>query len=264
MTAADPIGVFDSGVGGISVLREIRRALPAEDLIYFADSGHAPYGDRPESFIGDRAAAVVDFLVRGGAKAIVVACNTVTGVAVETLRARFALPIVAMEPAVKPAAAMTKRGVIGVLATSRTLAGERFARLLSKHAAGVDVVLQSCAGLVEQVERGDFDGPETRRLVERFVSPLRDRGADVIVLGCTHYPFVSALIAEVAGPGVTIVDPAEAVARELTRRLRVEGLTRGGTAPGRERFVTSGSIEDVRILLGRLWEDGVQVEAGAA
>jgi glutamate racemase len=246
------IGVFDSGVGGLSLLREIRRELPDEDVIYVADSGHAPYGDKPVDVIRQRSSAIVEFLVNQGAKAVVVACNTATSVAVDGLRRAFAIPIVAIEPAVKPAAATTRSGVVGVLATSQTIASPRFARLTDTFAAGVDVVAQPCPGLVEQIEQGDLSGPATRALVEAYVRPLVERGADTLVLGCTHYPFVSEVIAEIAGADVAIVDPAAAVARELRRRLEEGKLLAGATRPGRLSVWSSGSSEALAVLLGRL------------
>jgi glutamate racemase len=254
-----PVGVFDSGVGGLSVLREIRRALPAEDLIYVADSGYAPYGDRPAEYVQARAVAMVEFLIGTGAKAVVVACNTATGIAVDALRAQFALPIVAVEPAVKPAAARTASGVIAVLATTQTLTAQRYARLVQAHAGTVQVLSQACPGLVERVEAGELSNAETRALVGRFVRPLVEKGADTIVLGCTHYPFVADLIQEVAGPGVTIIDPAVAVARELRRRLESNGLLAPDGRLGSEQFWTTGQVEDVQRVIAQLWAGDVRV-----
>jgi glutamate racemase len=246
------IGVFDSGVGGLSLLREIRRELPHEDLIYVADSGHAPYGDKPVDIIRQRSAAIVQFLVGEGAKAVVVACNTATSVAVDGLRREWTIPIVAIEPAVKPAAAATRSGVVGVLATSQTIASPRFARLTDAFAGGVEVIAQACPGLVEQIEKGDLSGAATRALVDAYVAPLVERGADTLVLGCTHYPFVTELIADVAGAAVTIVDPAAAVARELRRRLDERSLATDRTEPGRLAVWSSGSTEALAVLLERL------------
>ena len=191
MAADDPIGVFDSGVGGLSVLHDVRRELPHEHLLYVADSVHAPYGDRTQAFVEARSIAIVRFLVTQGAKAIVVACNTATSMAVDALRSEFSLPCVAMEPAVKPAVSITKSGVIGVLATTATLSSPRFARLVSHFGSDVDVVLQACPGLVEHVEKGELAHDATRALVEQYVRPLVARGADTLVLGCTHYPFLA-------------------------------------------------------------------------
>lgn len=259
MKTEDPIGVFDSGVGGLSVLREIRRELPGEQLLYVADSGHAPYGDKPAELIQARAVAIVEFLVSQHAKAIVVACNTATGVAIRMLRARFWLPIIAMEPAVKPAAAHTRSGVIGVLATSRTIASDNFAKLHERFGADVKIMMQACPGLVEQVEAGELSGEKTRALIERYVTPLLAQGADTLVLGCTHYPFLAALIREIAGPTVTIIDPSAAIARELRRRLSGAGLLSTQSRTGTEQFWTSAAPGATQPIIAQLWQEGVAV-----
>jgi glutamate racemase len=246
-----PIGVFDSGVGGLSVLVEIRRELPHEDLLYVADSGHAPYGDKPADEIEERAHAIVGFLVTHGAKAIVVACNTATGVSVDALRARWPMPIVGIEPAIKPAVATTKSGVVGVLATTQTIASPRFARLVETFGTGVDVVAQACPGLVERIEEGDASGPATRDMVADYVRPLIEKGADTIVLGCTHYPFITPLIAQVAGPAIAIINPAAAVARELRRRLERAGSLTAASGPGATRYWSSGPPQHLQSILRR-------------
>jgi len=254
-----PIGVFDSGVGGLSVLREIRRELPSEDLLYVADSAHAPYGDRDATFIRERALAIVEQLDQVPVKAVVVACNTATGLAVDALRARYSLPIVAIEPAVKPAALQTRSGVIGVLATTQTLASARFSKLVDTHAAGVKVVVQASPGLVERVEAGDLTGSDTLALVSRYVDPLVQDGADAIVLGCTHYPFLRAAIEQAAGPAVRIIDPAVAVAREVRRRLAAVDLLSPDSDPGTERVWTTGPPERTRSVVAALWGPGIDV-----
>jgi glutamate racemase len=259
MSDTRPIGVFDSGVGGLSVLREIRRELPAEDLIYVADSGYAPYGDRAEDYVRGRAIAIMEFLREQNVKAVVVACNTATGIAVDALRARYSEPIVAIEPAVKPAAAQTRSKVVGVLATTQTLAGQKFAKLVSTHAGEVEVLTQACPGLVEQVERGALASESTRSLVEQYLRPLLDKGADTIVLGCTHYPFVSDVIRDVAGPAVNIIDSAGPVARELRRRLQQNGLLAAEPRAGMETFWTTGSPEQVATVIEQLWSRRVDV-----
>jgi glutamate racemase len=248
-----PIGIFDSGVGGLSVLLEVRRELPHEDLLYVADSGHAPYGEKPVDFIERRATGIVNFFITQGAKAVVVACNTATGTAIESLRARWPLPIVGIEPAIKPAVAITKSNVVGVLATSQTIASARFARLADTFGSGIHIVAQPCPGLVEQIEKGDLSGDDTRALIEQYVRPLVEQGADTLVLGCTHYPFVREMIAAVAGPSVTIIDPAPAVAREVRRRLEQRGMLAQATDRGAARFWTSGEpaqLERMLELLG--------------
>jgi glutamate racemase len=259
--AENPIGVFDSGVGGLSVLREIRRELPGEDLLYVADSGHAPYGDKSTQLIEARSIAIVEFLVSQHAKAIVVACNTATGAAIATLRARFPVPIVAMEPAVKPAAAHTKSGVIGVLATSGTIASENFAKLHARFGADVNILVQACPGLAEQVETGDLSGDKTRALIEQYVVPLLEQGADTIVLGCTHYPFLASLIQEIAGPTVAIIDPAAAIARELRRRLASIKQLSPEARAGTERFWTSAVPGKAKPIISQLWQADIDVRS---
>ena len=256
---AGSIGVFDSGVGGLSVLRHVRALLPAEDLVYVADSGHAPYGDRPPAWIRSRSLQLAGWLVGQGAKAIVIACNTATAAAGAALRERLAVPVIAMEPAVKPAAAVTRTGVVGVLATTGTLESARFAALLDRFAADVEVVAQPCPGLVEQVERGELDSPATRVLVARFVAPLLARGADTVVLGCTHYPFLRDAIAAVVGPGVTLVETGAAVAREVEARLAEAGLLSPAGPPGRDRIFTTGGPE-ATAAARRLWPAPAEVE----
>jgi glutamate racemase len=247
------IGVFDSGVGGLSVLREIRRELPFENLLYVADSGYAPYGDRPAAFVQQRSRTVVEFLIGKGAKAIVVACNTATAVAVDSLRSIFTMPVIAIEPAVKPAAATTRSGVVGVLATTNTLTSTKFVKLVEQYADGASVLTQASPGLVEQVESGELSGERTRALVERYVDPLLEEGADTLVLGCTHFPFLTPLIQEVAGPNVAVIDPAVAVAREVRRRLKTAAFLSASTTPGWEQFWTSGPVDAVAPLVSRLW-----------
>jgi glutamate racemase len=256
-----PIGVFDSGLGGLSVLRHARARLPDEDFLYVADSGHAPYGERSADWIRERCLELGGFLIGHGAKALLIACNTATAAAAATLRERWPqLPVIGMEPAVKPAAAATRSGTVGVLATTGTLASARFAALLDTFGRDVHVVTRSGSGLVEAVERGELDTPVTRALVESHVAPLIAEGADVIVLGCTHYPFLRPLIEQVAGPAVGVIDTGDSVARQLVRKLDAAGLRRSGHAGG-ERFWSSAPPAAAREVLGRLWHDDARIEA---
>jgi glutamate racemase len=248
-----PVGVFDSGVGGLSVLRALRLELPYEHFLYAGDSGCAPYGDRPAEFVVERATTITEFLIGQGAKAVVVACNTATAVAVESLRARFEIPIVAIEPAVKPAASRTRSRVVGVLATTGTLSSPNVGKLLASYGSDVEFVIQPCPGLADQVEKGEIASDATRALVRRYMRPIIDKGGDIVVLGCTHYPFLRPLIQEVAGPAVEVIDPATPVARELRRRLERAGLVNGSTAPGTERFWTTGVVEIVGPIVRQLW-----------
>ncbi len=258
MSANRPIGVFDSGVGGLTVLREIRRELPHEDLLYVADSAHAPYGDQALEAIEARAIAIAEFLLERDAKALVVACNTATGAAVRILRARYAVPVIAMEPAVKPAVAHSRSGVVGVLATRQTLASEKFSHLLARNSGAAEVLAQACPGLVERVEAGDLDGAETRALLAAHLRPLLARGADTLVLGCTHYPHLAPLIADLAGPGVQVLDSGAAVARQVRHRLAEAGLLAPPRA-GREYFWTSGHPTRLRQVMEMLWGAGIEL-----
>ncbi len=260
MPALQPIGVFDSGFGGLTVLREIRRLLPHEDLLYVADSAHAPYGDKAMSHSETRSVAITEHLLEQGAKAIVVACNTASGAAAQLLRTRYSVPIVAMEPAVKPAVERTRSGVVAVLATRQTLASQTFSVLLGRLGQGVEILLQPCPGLVEQIEAGDLNGEHTRELLAGYLAPLIARGADTLVLGCTHYPYLTTLIEELAGPGVQVLNSGAAVARQLQRRLSEATLLAPRQAPGRERFWTSGHPAVVRDLMTRLWQAEISLE----
>jgi glutamate racemase len=255
MPPSAPVGVFDSGVGGLSVVREMRALLSALDIRYFSDALHVPYGDKPEDFVCARAVAISDFLLTRGAGALVVACNTATAAAVAALRARFAVPIVAIEPAVKPAAAATLSGIVGILATASTLQSRRYAELLERFGGFVRVIGQPCSGLVECVEAGDLDGERPRALLRGYIEPLLAAGADTLVLGCTHYPFLRDLIAEVAGPGVRIVDPSAAVARRVAEVLGDEAGG-GGTLSA----FTTGDVATQSALMGRLLGEPVAVQ----
>lgn len=244
-----PIGIFDSGVGGLSVLRHIRTQLPHEHLMYFADSGFAPYGDKSEQAVAERVLAVAAFLVEKGAKALVVACNTATVAAIRLLRERHPdMPIVGVEPGLKPGAAATRNGIVGVLATEGTLAGEKFLLLRDQIVAdtGTRFLLQPCVGLADQIELGELDTEATAAMLARYIEPLLKEGADTLVLGCTHYPLVLTSIERVVGcctqRAVTIIDTGEAVARQLARLLKADGTLRTATdAPASLTGFTSAS-----------------------
>lgn len=255
-----PIGVFDSGVGGLSVLQAIRTELPLENLMYLADSGYAPYGDRDADFIADRATAITEFLLAAGVKAIVIACNTATVVAVAKLRAWCPVPVIAMEPAIKPAVLTTRSGSIGVLATSRTLASPSVAKLCATYGNDVKIFLQPCPGLVEQVEKAELHSPDTHKLLVRYLSPLLEAGVDTLVLGCTHYPFLISLIRDIAGHQVTIIDPATAIARELSRRLGETRRRSANEQPAGIRFFTSAAAESAGSIISTLLGEPVTVE----
>jgi glutamate racemase len=261
MAANDVLGVFDSGVGGISVLREIRRLLPYEDLLYVADSGNVPYGSKSEEWIRDRSLTIGAWLIKQGAKAIVIACNTATAAAAHTVRAAFDLPIVAMEPAIKPAVAATRSGIVGVLSTVGTARSERLTSLIERFGRGVQILTQPCPGLVECVEAGDLVGPSTRALLEGYTMPLLERGADTLVLGCTHYPFLRPLLRDIVGNDIVVIDTGAAVARR-TRDVLGRHALLSPAGIGTEYFRTSGGVETARHVIGEyLWGAPVAVEA---
>jgi len=246
-----PVGLFDSGVGGLTILREVRRLLPGEDCIYFADSRECPYGTKPVPVIQRRCETVVDFLLEHDAKTIVVACNTASVAALAHLRARYRVPFVGIVPGVKPAAGLTRVGRIGVLATPTTAESEPLAQLIQQFAYGVTVMTQVCPDLVSLVEEGTIEGPEVERLLHRYLGALLDSGVDVIVLGCTHYPFLKPQIERLCGSSVTLIDPADAVAAQLGRVLAKNDLA--SSDPGRStRYYTSGEAADMQHVLRRL------------
>ncbi|MBD9485160.1 glutamate racemase [Pseudomonas sp. PDM14] len=262
MSNAAPIGVFDSGVGGLSVLHEIRARLPDESLLYVADSGHVPYGEKSPEFIRERSQRITEFLLGQGAKALVLACNTATAAAVADLRERYPdLPIVGMEPAVKPAAAATRSGVVGVLATTGTLKSAKFAALLDRFASDVRVVTQPCPGLVEQIEAGELDTPRTRELLQGWVAPLLAEGCDTLILGCTHYPFIKPLLRELVPEQVRLVDTGPAVARQLQNLLDQRELRAESGSAVATRLWSSGDVQQLQRVLPVLWSEMVEVLA---
>jgi len=259
-----PIGVFDSGIGGLSVLRHVRTLLPNESLLYFADSGFAPYGEKPEAVIVERAVSIAAFLLTHNIKALVVACNTATAAAIAGLRSRYPeLPVVGVEPGLKPAASLTHSKTVGVLATANTLASEKFLKLQAQVAQDTQVrfLLQACDGLEHQIEKGELASTETFQLVERYVAALLAQQADTLVLGCTHYPFVEPLIRAVTGPDVQIVDTGEPVARQLRRLLEQRDLLTNAPTEPRLMAFTTGSKSTLSLALSKLLKLDAPVEA---
>lgn len=251
--ASGPIGLFDSGIGGLSIMKEIRRLLPEEDLIYVADSKYCPYGERTSEEIIKRSFIITKFLLTKGVKLIVVACNTASIAALQSLRDNFNLPFVGVEPAVKQAALHTKDKKVGVLATELTLSGERFSSLVEKFAGGLNVINQPCPGLVEKVEAGEIDGSETEALVKEYIEPLKAYGVDVVVLGCTHYPFLRPIVEKFLGAGVKVIDTGEPVARQTRRLLAERSLLTSNLEGGKEWFFTSGDPKLVAPVINKLW-----------
>ena len=248
-----PIAVFDSGVGGISVLKHIYALLPNEQLLYVADSKYAPYGNKTPEEIQSRCFAIADFLIAKNAKALVVACNTATAAAIDDLRSKYIIPIIGMEPAVKPAAEASRNGVIGVLATTGTLKSAQFAGLLESYGRKVKVVTQACVGLVECVERGELNANHTKMLIQQYCAPLLAEGADTIVLGCTHYPFVRQLIEQVVGSNVALIDTGAAVAKQLRRQLEEKDLLSNGSQIAGVQFWTNSQSADANKVIAELW-----------
>lgn len=264
-----PISVFDSGVGGLSVLRAIRQQLPHEPLIYLADQAHVPYGPRPLEQVRAFAEGITRFLLAPGtsrpstpgAKLIVVACNTASAAALQYLRQTFPNGFfVGMEPAVKPAAEHTRSGVVGVLATPATFQGALYTSVVERFAKGITVLSHTCPGLVAQIESGHLDTPEIRHILEDALHPMLEQGIDTVVLGCTHYPFVIPVIQEITGPEVRVIDPAPAVARQVGRLLDERGLRHPpdkppvgyGIEPGEPGIITTGDPRHLETLLPRL------------
>ncbi|MDT8397129.1 MAG: glutamate racemase [Pseudomonadales bacterium] len=259
MSNLNPIGVFDSGVGGLSILAKIRELLPRENLVYVADSAHAPYGARTDSYIQQRCEHIMTFFRTEQVKAVVLACNTATAAAVTRLRQDHHLPIIGMEPALKPAARQSRAGVVGVLATAGTIGSDRFFHLQSQFASEVEIITQPCPGLVEHIEQLVPDRRALRALLVEYIEPLLARGADTLVLGCTHYSLITGLIAEIAGSQVQIMDTGFAVARELQRRLAEQGSLQEGLETGQIRFYSSGSPAQQQALMSHYWGREVKV-----
>ena len=253
ISSSSPIGIFDSGIGGISVLRAIREQMPEESVIYFGDQGHIPYGPRPMEQIRDFSEAITRFLLEQGAKIIVVACNTASAAALKYLREKFPkVQFVGMEPAVKPAAEHTQTGKVGVLATPATFQGALYASVVERFANGVELFQNTCNGLVQQIERGNLDSPETRRILEDALLPMLEKNIDTVVLGCTHYPFVIPLIQRIVGENVRVIDPAPAVAKQTERLLEAKRLRNDSGSRGNLTFYTSGDLDEFKSLLPML------------
>ncbi len=253
MAGRGSIGVFDSGVGGLSVWREIAGQAPHEDTIYVADQAHVPYGQRSLAEVRGFSEAIARFLLDQGAKVIVVACNTASAAALHALRhALPRVPFVGMEPAVKPAVERTRKGVVGVIATEATFQGELFASLLERYAQDVEVLTQICPGLVEAVEAGALEAPGTEALLRQCLTPLVEAQVDQLVLGCTHYPFLRAAIEDIIGEGVSVIDPAPAVARQTGRVLARREARASGDRLGRHTFFTSGDVAAFEGMIDRL------------
>ena len=262
LNSQNPIGVFDSGVGGLSVLRAIREQMPEESVVYFGDQAHIPYGPRPMKQIQNFSEAITKFLLSKDAKIIVVACNAASAAALTYLRKTFPdVSFVGMEPAVKPAAEHTETGAVGVLATPATFQGALYASVVERFANGVELLQDPCVGLVQQIEKGNLNGIETRKILEDAIHPMLEKNIDTVVLACTHYPFVIPLIQEIVGKKVRVIDPAPAVARQAKRLLEANGLKREAGQRNGIQFFTSGEANHLKSLLPKLLGEEGEIQA---
>ena len=260
MSSNLPIGVFDSGVGGLSVLKFIRQQLPAEDLLYVADTAYAPYGKRPLKEIQDRCITITEFLLAQGAKAIVVACNTATAAAVERLREQFHIPIIGMEPGLKPAIAHTSSKVVAILATDNTLTSQRFESLIGRYNTDTHLIIQPCTEWVELIEKGDFDSPEIEKSLNTIIPPLLEKNVDTIVLGCSHYPLILKQIEQHTQQSARAIDTGEAVAKEVKRRVTEANLCNRQDHTGTEKIWSSSGSKQTAALIHKIWPgvDGIE------
>lgn len=261
LTEADrPVGIFDSGLGGLSILQHIHQLLSRENILYVADSGHAPYGCKNEQFVEQRSRIITEHLLQQGVKVVVIACNTATASIIETFRAEYGIPFIGVEPGIKPAIELSRNGNIGVMATTGTLSSTRYEALSQRFGHSVNVYNQPCPGLADQVEAGKLDAPETLTLLKNYVEPLLARQIDTIVLGCTHYSFLAPMIRQIAGEDISIVDTSRAVAEQLARVLRSEGLE-SDSARQINAYYTTGSVAATREAIMRILGHEVMVSS---
>ncbi|MBL8079030.1 MAG: glutamate racemase [Anaerolineales bacterium] len=260
MSSTHPIGIFDSGVGGLSVLRVLREQMPAEHVVYFGDQGHVPYGARPMAEIQKFSEGITQFLLEQNAKIIVVACNTASAAALKYLREKFSdISFVGMEPAVKPAAEITRTGKVGVLATPATFQGALYASVVERFGAGVELFQNTCTGLVSEIEKGELDSQPTRRILEDALLPMLEKNIDTVVLGCTHYPFVIPLIQEIVGEKVRVIDPAPAIVRQIGRLLEMGAGRNTSSLKGEVQIYSSGDVTKVQAVLPILLREHLKV-----
>lgn len=262
MKCAHPIGIFDSGIGGLPIAQKIHELLPNEHLIYVADTAHTPYGEKTEDYILQRSLAVTDFLFSHNAKAIVVACNTATMISIQTLRQLYSIPFIGVEPGVKPAAIYTQSGIIGVLATEKTLTSEAFNQLTQRVAANAQLAIQPCPKLVRLVENLQLDDDETHQTVHDYIQPLIAQGADTLILGCTHFTHLAPVIEQVAGLGVSVIRTETPVANEVVRRLQTAGhLNPSTTRPATPiTFYTNSDLNTFQKQIAHLWGENAHVK----
>jgi glutamate racemase len=259
-SSTDSIGIFDSGVGGLSVLRVLREQMPNENVVYFGDQGHVPYGARPMEEIQKFSEGITQFLLEQNSKIIVVACNTASAAALKYLREKFPhILFVGMEPAVKPAAEATQTGKVGVLATPATFQGALYASVVERFGAGVELIQNTCPGLVSQIEKGELATQATRQILEEALFPMLEKKIDTVVLGCTHYPFVIPLIQEIVGENVRVIDPAPAVVRQTGKLLDMGVGRNTSSTKGDVRIYSSGDITKVQAVLPVLLGENLEI-----
>lgn len=262
MISSNPIGIFDSGVGGLSVLREIRSLMPNETIIYFGDQIHVPYGARSMEQIQNFSEGITKFLLKHNSKIIVVACNTASAAALKYLREKFPdVQFVGMEPAVKPAAEKTQTKKVGVLATPTTFQGALYASVVERFASDVEIFQNTCSGLVNQIEAGEVDSEKTKKILEDALLPMLEKNIDTVVLGCTHYPFVIPLIEKIVGENVRVIDPAPAVAKQVERLLEARKLRNLTNENGEVVFFTSGDVKSTENVVSKLINEKVEIKS---
>jgi glutamate racemase len=246
------IGVFDSGVGGLSILDEALQQLPHHNYIYFADSANAPYGDKPPQWIAERSLQICRYLMEQDCSAIVVACNTATAEAIATIRSTLDIPIIGVEPGIKPAAMQSQNGIVGVLATEATLNSDKFNALLATLPEHCQFIKQAGAGLVPLIEAGLIETPEMQALLRSHLKPILDQGADTLVLGCTHYPFLKKMIRAVVGDSMTLIDTSDAVVRQLLRQIHQQGLIVSSKNSPKLSLLSTANADTLEAMAERL------------
>jgi len=256
----NPIAIFDSGVGGLSIAKCIAEQLPSEHLIYFADSLHAPYGDKPAEFIQQRVNHIAAQLIQQNAKALVIACNTATVNAIDQLRKRIDIPVIGVEPAIKPASQQTKTGKVGILVTSATAKNQRFISLVNRFTSDIEVYIQPCPGLMNVVEQGMINSEHSKQLLLKYINPLLAKQVDTLVLGCTHYPFLTGQIREIVNHKLNVMETAEPVTRELLRQLTQHNLLSENTQQGEQQFFSSLFSTELENTFSQLWQQKVTIQ----
>lgn len=260
-----PIGIFDSGVGGLSIAKSIQQNLPNEQLIYIADSFYAPYGDKNQQIIISRVQAIVDYLVKLQVKAIVIACNTATAYAIDELRKKISVPIIGVEPAIKPAAIHSqnhgKTKKIAILTTKATAENVRFLSLINTHSQNIETIIQPCPGLVELIELNQQNSAECLQLLQKYLAPLNEANVDALVLGCTHYPFLIPQLKKLINRNIQIIETSQAVSDELTRQLTLNALVANKTQQGSIQFYSSDTSTKTTTIMAKLWQQHIEVKA---